>query len=62
MNENGEPDRLLKTDEVAAKLRCHAETVRRMARNGRLPSIKAGKNLRFPESVLDQMIYARRPA
>lgn len=33
----------LTTDELAAHLRVHPETVRRWARAGRIPSLKAGE-------------------
>jgi excisionase family DNA binding protein len=45
--ENVEP-RLLRVDEVAARLDCNPETVRRMARRGELPALRLGSGTRSP--------------
>lgn len=41
------PDQLLDVDDVAAKLKIAPRKVRRMAREGGLPAIKAGRDWRF---------------
>ena len=41
-------ENLLTTREVAVRLKVSASTVRRMAREGRLPALRVGKLWRFP--------------
>jgi excisionase family DNA binding protein len=43
---------LLKPKEVAELLRVSVMTVRRMARDGRLPAIWVGKTARFEEAAI----------
>ena len=52
-------DRLLTVPEVAARIRCSPESVRRWARQGRLKSVKLGGDrlgFRFLESAVEQFI------
>ena len=42
----------LTTDEVAAKLGISPETVRRLARSGKIPAIRYGKLWRFDPAVV----------
>lgn len=48
--------RLLTVDEVADMLRINKSTVYRMAKQGRLPAIRVGRQWRFRESVLEGML------
>ena len=47
---------VLNTQETAAFLGVHVETVRRLARSGALPSFKVGKGWRFRRDALLQWI------
>jgi excisionase family DNA binding protein len=47
---------LLTAEEAAVHLRCHLKTVQKMAREGRMPSIRRGKRHLFRLSVLDQWL------
>ena len=47
---------VLNTQETAALLGVHVETVRRLARSGALPSFKVGKDWRFRRDALLQWI------
>jgi excisionase family DNA binding protein len=53
-------DALLTTAEVAARLRVTEETVRRLARSGRLPGfvLSAKVGWRFPKQAVDSFIAA----
>lgn len=44
---------LLTAEETAVHLRCHLKTVQKMAREGRMPSIRQGKRYFFRLSELD---------
>jgi excisionase family DNA binding protein len=54
-----EMNRLLDAEEVSELLGIPAVLIRRMARNGELPSIRIGRRLRFDQSVLRDWIDAR---
>jgi len=43
---------VLTTEETAAFLRAHVETVRRLAKRGKIPSFKVGKDWRFRREAL----------
>jgi excisionase family DNA binding protein len=47
---------LLTAHQVASLLALHVETVRRMARQGVLPSVKVGRLLRFREETVAAVI------
>jgi excisionase family DNA binding protein len=47
---------LLTAEETAFHLRCHPKTVQKMAREGRMPSIRQGKRYLFRLSDLDQWL------
>ena len=47
---------LLTAEETAFHLRCHLKTVQKMARDGRMPSIRRGKRYLFRLSDLDQWL------
>ena len=47
---------LLTAEETAIYLRCHLKTVQKMAREGRMPSIKRGKRHFFRLSELDDWL------
>jgi len=51
---------LLTAEEAAVHLRCHVKTVQKMAREGRMPSIRHGKCYLFRLSDLDQWIQGMR--
>lgn len=48
--------RLLTVSEVADLLRINKSTVYRMAKQGRLPATRVGRQWRFRKSVLDGML------
>jgi excisionase family DNA binding protein len=47
---------LLTAEETAVHLRCHLKTVQKMAREGRMPSIRRGKRHFFRLSDLNQWL------
>ena len=47
---------ILTSEEVAEYLRTNIETVKRMARAGRLPASKLGRNWRFRKTDLDEWL------
>lgn len=52
-----EPEgRLLTVTEVADLLRINKSTVYRMAKQGRLPATRVGRQWRFHKSVLDRLL------
>ncbi len=58
-----EPE-LLRVGEVAARLRCTPEVVRRKIRSGELPALRLGRGrrapLRVPADELDAWLYGAR--
>ena len=50
--------RLLTVTEVADLLRINKSTVYRMAKQGRLPATRVGRQWRFRKSVLDSLLEA----
>ena len=48
--------RLLTVSEVADLLRINKSTVYRMAKQGRLPATRVGRQWRFRKSVLDRLL------
>ena len=55
-------ERLLTVRELAELLQLHAKTVERMARDGRLPSVRVTGRLRFKPSDIASWLAARRTA
>jgi excisionase family DNA binding protein len=53
--------RLIPTREAAARLGIHAETLRRLVRDGRVPAVqlREGGWLRFRESDIDRLLEGR---
>lgn len=51
-------DEYLTTDQVAELLQLHRDTVRRMIREKRLPSVKVGKQYRIRRRDLDAWLTA----
>ena len=49
---------LLTAEETAVHLRCHLKTVQKMAREGRMPSIRHGKRHLFRLSYLDRWLHS----
>ena len=47
---------LLTAEETALHLRCHLKTIQKMAREGRMPSIRCGKRHLFRLSDLDEWL------
>lgn len=47
---------LLTAEEASIHLRCHLKTVQRMAKEGRMPSIRRGKRYFFRLSELDEWL------
>ena len=47
---------LLTADEAAEHLRIHVKTLQRLAREGRVPSVRMGKYWRFRLSSLDRWV------
>jgi excisionase family DNA binding protein len=57
--ESGSADRLLTIPEVAAFLRLNLKTVERMAREGRLPSLRVCGRVRFRPSDIASWLAER---
>jgi excisionase family DNA binding protein len=51
----------LTAKEAALVLRCHAETVLRMARDGKITSVGSGKLLRIVRSSIDAYLTREAP-
>ena len=51
---------LLTVEEVAHRLRCHPQTVRRFIWSGQLDHVKIGGLVRVPEAALQQLIEESR--
>ena len=49
-------ERLLDAGEAAAHLRIHVKTLQKLAREGRVPSVRMGKYWRFRLSALDRWV------
>jgi excisionase family DNA binding protein len=49
---------LVTAEEAAVHLRCHLKTVQKMAREGRMPSIRYGKRHLFRLSDLDRWLQS----
>jgi excisionase family DNA binding protein len=49
---------LMNADEAAQHLRIHTKTLQRLAREGRVPSVRMGKYWRFRLSTLDRWVAA----
>jgi excisionase family DNA binding protein len=47
---------LLTADEAAKHLRVHVKTLQKLARDGRVPSVRMGKYWRFRLSTLDHWV------
>jgi excisionase family DNA binding protein len=55
--------RLLSTTELAAQLNLHAETIRRLARERRIPSVRICRVLRFdPDAVEQALLKSQGPS
>jgi excisionase family DNA binding protein len=55
-------EKLMTTREVAELLQLHAKSVERMARRGRLPSLRVCGRVRFRPSDIASWLAARRTA
>lgn len=51
-----EAPQLLTPDDVAARLKMHRDTVRRLLRSGELPGVKIGRAWRTPSDKLAQWV------
>jgi excisionase family DNA binding protein len=49
----------LTVSDIAKTFKCHPETVKRMARTGKLPGFKFGRRWFFPKSRLFRTMLAR---
>ena len=49
-------DQLLTVEEVANRLRCHPQTVRRFIWSGKLDHVKVGGLVRVPEAALQRLL------
>lgn len=57
-----QPERWLSVDELADYMQLTPDTVRRLARNGTLPSLKVGRQFRFlVSSVVEKLEGDRQP-
>jgi len=56
------PEKLMNIREAAEALAVHPETLRRMARAGRIPFVRIGSRLKFAPSDLSEFIRRRRVA
>ena len=55
-------DALLSVRDVARYLKLNVQTVYRMAREGRLPATKIGKQWRFSRREIESLIFSRPPS
>lgn len=55
-------DSLLNVRDVARYLKLNVQTVYRMAREGRLPATKIGKQWRFSGQEIEALIFDRPPS
>lgn len=55
-------DSLLSVRDVARYLKLNVQTVYRMAREGRLPATKIGKQWRFSGQEIEALIFDRPPS
>ncbi|MBO0691613.1 MAG: helix-turn-helix domain-containing protein [Acidimicrobiaceae bacterium] len=53
-------DQLVDTAEAAARLDCHRGTLERWAKEGRIPSVRTGRHLKFTVSDLQAFIEDNR--
>lgn len=53
------PDEVLTTQEAAALLKLHPDTVGDLARRGELPAVKLGRDWRFTRSALLEAVSRR---
>ncbi len=49
----------LTTREMATRVRLHQKTLLRMARAGLIPSLRAGRAVRFPAEAVEQALMGR---
>lgn len=54
------PDKLMTLEEVAQYLRLSIHTIYKMAQNGKIPALKAGKMWRFRKGEIDEWIEKHR--
>lgn len=54
-----EPEKLLTTQEACKFLRCSKPTLHRMKKNGTIPFIRFGKNIRYKQSDLEKLIETK---
>lgn len=47
--------------ELAARLHCHPETIRRAAVAGKLRSVRVGAERRYPESAIEEWLGLDQP-
>ncbi|MDN5296360.1 MAG: Helix-turn-helix domain [Bacteroidota bacterium] len=52
-------ERLLTSAETCAFLRCSKPTLHRMKKNGTIPFIRFGKNIRYKQSDLEKLIETK---
>lgn len=53
---------ILTTDEAAAFLKLHRVTVAKLAKSGKLPSVKIGRSRRFSRRKLEEVFDKPAPA
>jgi excisionase family DNA binding protein len=56
MSEPIEAPQMLTPDDVAARLKMHRDTVRRLLRTGKIPGVKIGRAWRVPSDRLAKWI------
>ena len=54
-------DEVLNAKEAGAYLKAHVETIRRLARKGRIPAFKIGKDWRFHKGALLNWVNGQTP-
>ena len=57
--EDGAKGQLMTIEEAAQYLRFHPSTVYRLARRGKLPAVKVGKQWRLDREALDKQLQMR---
>ena len=57
--QSGAPERYLSVEELADYMQLTQDTVRRLARNGTLPSLKVGRQFRFLVSSVVEKLQAK---
>ena len=54
------PEKLMTLEEIAEYLRLSVHTIYKMAQNGKIPALKAGKMWRFRKADIDEWLKLKK--